>query len=158
MEPSPTGPYSLQSLLRTIRLSIPLSSVSVSHYQHLPHALDLPGQLFTARREETQLSSSLGSADDTNVYNGFQKPWLCLDCANAIGTAEGFGCSARTGEKRILFAKLWFAQCMAQLQVLITQLWGPHLPPSNPRSSFLNLPEPMYDRTGAQTSAQGRRC
>lgn len=157
MEPSPRGPYSLQSLLSTIRLPIPLSSVSVSHYQHLPHALVLAGQSFTARREETQLLPWLCSGHH-RVCNGSQKPWLCLECANAIETAEEFGGSARTGEEDPVCQTLWFAQCMAQLQVPITQLWGSHLPPSNPRSSFLNLPKPMYDWTRAQTSAQGGGC
>lgn len=59
------------------------------------------------------------------------------------------------GEKDPVCPTLWFAPCMAQLQVPITHLWGPHLPPSIPRSSFLNLPEPLGDWRGAQTSAQG---
>lgn len=62
---------------------------------------------------------------------------------------------AQMGEKDPVCQTLWFAPRMAQLQVPITQLWGPHLPPSNPRSSFLNLPKPMCDWAGAQTSVQG---
>lgn len=142
------SPYSLS----TIRLSTPLSSVSVSRYQHLPHAwfyLATPPQ-----PEERRHSSSLGSAvaSDISIID-LRSPGSAWSVLMLSEPQRDLHVHPGQGEKDPACQTLWFAPCMAQLQVPTTQLWGPLLPPSNARSSFLSLPK--LDWTGAQTSARG---
>lgn len=103
--------------------------------------LVLPGQPFTARREETQLLPWLCNGHQC-IYNGSQKRWLCLDCANPIRTAHRFERSARIGEKELVCQTLWFAPCMAQLQVPITQLWVHTSLPATLGAPFSTFPSP----------------
>lgn len=149
--------WSLQSPVSTIRLSLPLSNVSASHSQHLPHAwlyLATPSQT-----EERRHSSSLGSAVATNIsIIDLRSPGSARSVLMLSEPQRDLDVQPGQGEKDPVCQTLWSAPCLAQLQVPITQIWGPHLPPSTPRISFLNLPEPVCDWTGAQKSAQGGRC